>query len=394
MKTALVCLVSLLVSGAAAAEGLVKLTPAEAAHFQKLAAEVLFWSDAERERNFRQMERIFPSIPVPAGHHVHPLPPGRSLVSALGGSGSVDHMMEQLDEVGLLVLQDGKVRLERYRGGIGPGDRWTSFSVAKSLTSSLVGAAIQDGYIKSVEDPVTRYIPELTGSAYDGVTVRQLLTMTSGVKWNEDYSDPNSDVARMLSTPEPSGKNPTVEYMRKLPRETAPGTKWVYKTGETMLVGVLIEKATGKSLAQYLSQRIWRPYGMQEDAYWEVDAGGGNIGGCCVSAALRDYGRVGQFLLDGGRAGGKQVLPSWWIKEATSKQADIGDPNFGYGYQWWTESNGSYDAIGIFGQMIHVDPKHRLVIVTLSNWAKPTDDGLSAKRKALVKRITQSATAG
>jgi CubicO group peptidase (beta-lactamase class C family) len=238
---------------------------------------------------------------------------------------------------------------------------------------------------------VTRYVPELKGSAYDGVTVRELLTMTSGVKWNEDYTDPKSDVARMLSTPAPPRENPTIAYMRRLPREAPPGTKWVYKTGETMLVGVLIEKATGKTLAQYLSQKIWRPYGMQEDAYWEVDAGGGNIGGCCVSAALRDYGRVGQFLLDGGRAEGKPVLPSWWIKQATSKQAEIGDPNFGYGYQWWTESNGSYDAIGIFGQMIHVDPKHRLVIVTLSNWPKPTDDTLSAKRRALLKRITDAA---
>ena len=393
MKTVSLCLLPLLACGAAVAQGPVKLTPAEAAHFQKLAAEVLFWPDSERGRNFRKMERIFPSIRVAAGRHVHPLPVGNSLVSALGGSGSVDHMMEQLDEVGLLVLKDGKVRLERYHDGFGPNDRWTSFSVAKSLTSSLVGAAVQDGYIKSLNDPVTRYIPELKGSAYDGVTVRELLTMTSGVKWNEDYTDPNSDVARMLSTPAPPGKNSTIAYMRKLPREAPPGKKWVYKTGETMLVGVLVEKATGKTLAQYLSQKIWRPYGMEKDAYWEVDAGGGNIGGCCVSAALRDYGRVGQFLLDGGRAGGKQVLPSCWIKQATSKQADIGDPDYSYGYQWWVERNGSYDALGIFGQMIHVDPKHRLVIVTLSNWPKAEGDDLSAKRAALVKRITEAAEA-
>jgi CubicO group peptidase (beta-lactamase class C family) len=371
-----------------------KMTPEQAAHFQKLAAQVLFWTDAERDRNFRQMEKIFPSTLVAAGPHVHPLPAGKSLVSALGGSGAIDHMMEQLDEVGLLVLQDGKVRLERYHGGYGPTQRWTSFSVAKSFTSSLVGAAIQDGSLKSVSDPVTRYIPELKGSAYDGVTVRQLLTMTSGVKWNEDYSDPNSDVARMLSAPPPPGENPTVAYMRKLPREAKPGTKWVYKTGETILVGVLVEKATHKSLADYLSEKVWRPYGMGSDAFWEVDVGGGNIGGCCVSATLRDYGRFGQFLLDGGRAGGKQVLPKWWIAEATSKQADIGEPGRGYGYQWWTESGGAYDAVGIFGQMVHVDPTHRLVIVTLSNWPTAVGDDLSKKRAALVERITKAAIAG
>lgn len=390
LKTALLGLLPLL-AGSTAFAGSVKLAPAQAAYFQKLAAEVLFWPDAERNHNFRRMEKIFPSIRVGVGRYAHPLPPGKSLNLALGGKESVGRMMDSFDAVGLLVLQDGKIRLERYRRGFGSNERWTSFSVAKSLTSTLVGAAIKEGYIKSVEDPVTRYIPELKVSAYDGVTVRQLLTMTSGVKWNEDYTDPKSDVALMLSTPEPPGENPTIAYMRKLPREALPGTKWLYKTGETILVGVLVEKATGKTLADYLSEKIWRPYGMERDAYWEVDASGGNIGGCCISATLRDYGRVGQFLLDGGRAGGRQVLPSWWIRQATSKQAAIGDPNFGYGYQWWTEVDGSYDAFGIFGQLIHIDPKHRLVIVTLSNWPKPTGDDLSAKRAALVKRITQAA---
>lgn len=391
MKTALLPLLPLLLGAAAAPDVPIKLTPRTAAHFQKLAAQVLFWPQAQRYHNFRSMERIFPSIRIQAGTHVHPLPQGKSLVPALGGESAVDTMMDSLDEVGLLVLQDGEIRLERYRHGFDRSQRWTSFSVAKSLTSSLVGAAIQDGYIKSIDDPVTRYIPGLKGSAYDGVSIRQLLTMTSGVKWNEDYTDPNSDVARMLSTPEPPGENPTVAYMKKLPREAAPGTKWVYKTGETILVGVLVEKATGKHLADYLSEKIWRPYGMQEDAFWEVDVGGENIGGCCVSAALRDYGRVGQFYLDGGRAGGKPVLPPWWIKQATSKQADIGERDFGYGYQWWVEPDGSYDAIGLFGQLIHIDPQHRLVIVTLSNWANPTSKEMPPKRAALVKRITEAA---
>lgn len=391
MKTALLWLSPLLVSGPATAERPARFTPAQAAHFQKLAGQVLFWSDSERDRKFRRMESIFPSVRVTAGRHIHPLPPGKSLIPPLGGEAAVNRMMDSLNEVGLLVLQDGKSRLERYRRGFGPNQRWTSFSVAKSLTSSLVGAAIKDGYIKSVDDPVTRYISDLEGSAYDGVTVRQLLTMTSGVMWNEDYSDPKSDVARMLSTPQPPDENPTVAYMRKLPREAPPGTKWSYKTGETILVGVLVERATGKRLAEYLSEKIWRRYGMEKPAYWEVDVGGGNIGGCCVSATLRDYGRIGQFYLDGGRAGAKEIFPRGWIEIATSKQADTGDPRFAYGYQWWSEADGSYDALGIFGQMIHVDPAHRLVIVTLSNWPKPTSAQYSKRRAELVKRITDAA---
>jgi CubicO group peptidase (beta-lactamase class C family) len=389
MRWASLFLPPLLASAAAAGGQRINLSPEQAAHFQRLTAQVLFWSPQERDRNFRRMDRIFPSIRIAAGKCAHPLPRGRSLIPALGGEHGVDALMDALNEAGLLVLQDGKVRLERYRRHFGPKQRWTSFSVAKSLTSSLVGAAMEDGYIKSIDDPVTRYIPELKGSAYDGVTVEQLLTMTSGVKWNEDYTDPNSDVARMLSTRSPPGENPTVAYLRNLPRDVPRGTKWVYKTGEAMLVGVLVEKATGKTLADYLSQKIWRPYGMESDAFWEVNVDGGNVGGCCVSATLRDYGRIGQFVLDGGKASGKQVLPNGWIKDATSKRADIGEADRGYGYQWWTGANGTYDAIGIFGQLIHVDPKSRLVIVTLSNWPNAVGDDLEAKRWALVERITE-----
>ena len=147
---------------------------------------------------------------------------------------------------GVLVLISAILATAR---GLTRDGRWTSFSVAKSFTSTLVGAAIRDGYIKSVDDPVTRYIPELAGSGYDGVTVAQLLTMTSGVKWNEDYTDFNSDVARMYAKPAPAGIDPTVAYMRTLPRDTPPGSKWVYKTGETNLVGVLVSRATGKPLS-------------------------------------------------------------------------------------------------------------------------------------------------
>src|SRR5262249_44815784 len=155
------------------------------------------------------------------------------------------------------VLVDGRVRLERYGLGHGPAGRWTSFSMAKSLTSTLVGAATRDGFIHSVDDPVTRYIAGLRGSAYEGVSIRQLLTMTSGVRWNEDYADLKSDVALFYETPPDEGFDATVSYMRKLPREAPAGEKWLYKTGETNLIGVLVEEATHRKLADYLSEKIW-----------------------------------------------------------------------------------------------------------------------------------------
>jgi CubicO group peptidase (beta-lactamase class C family) len=364
------------------------MAPADAAKLRQAGKEVLFWNQAQRDLNFRTMEKIFPTRTVKAGGKPRPLPAGEPIAAALGGSVGVEALMASMNASGLLVLQDGKVRLERYARGHGPSERWTSFSVAKSLTSTLVGAALQDGSIKSLDDPVTRYIPELAGSAYDGVTVRQILTMTSGVRWNEDYTDPKSDVAMMFSEAPKPGEDVTVAYLRKLPREAEPGTKWVYKTGETNLIGVLVRRATGKPLAEYASEKIWRPYGMEADAYWQIDEGGQEIGGCCLSVALRDYGRIGQFVLDGGKAGGRQVVPATWFAQATRAQADIGAPGRGYGYQWWTGPGGTFAGVGIFGQMIHVDPARRLVIVVSGAAAQATGRELTQARMTLVEKVT------
>jgi len=289
---------------------------------------------------FPKMEAYFPMSTAARGDQVHELPAGAPLAVARVGGRTFDlaEYMAREKTAGILVLQDGKVRLERYGLGYGPEGRWTSFSVAKSVTSTLVGAAVKDGYIQSLDDAVTRYIPGLKGSAYDQVSVRQLLTMTSGVKWNEDYTDAKSDVALLFSTPADPDLDSTVSYMRRLPREAAPGAKWVYKTGETNLIGVLVTSATGKSLSAYLSEKIWKPYGMEKDALWMIDERGQEAGGCCLSMTLRDYGRVGEFLRTGGIGASGPVLPEGWIADATRAHAPT-DERFGYGYQWWTEPN-------------------------------------------------------
>jgi CubicO group peptidase (beta-lactamase class C family) len=367
------------------------LTAEAAAKIRRAGAEVLFWDQAQRDRNFRSMETLVPTRTVEAGGRPRPLPAGVSLEAALGGAPAIDSILAANNIAGLLVLQDGRVRLERYARGLTAAQRWTSFSVAKSLTSTLVGAALKDRAIGSLDDPVVRYIPELEGSAYDGVTVRHILTMTSGVRWNEDYTDPGSDVARMFASAPPAGEDVTVAYLKRLPREAEPGTKWVYKTGETNLIGVLVSRATGKPLSTYLSERIWRPYGMEADAYWQVDERGQEIGGCCLSMTLRDYGRVGQFVLDGGKARGREVVPTGWFAEATRAHAEIGIPGRGYGYQWWTGPAGTFSAVGIFGQMIHIDPARRLVIVTSSAWPQATGRDLSLARASLVQIITAAA---
>lgn len=359
----------------------VTLTRENEAQVRQAGAEILFWSQAQRDANFPHMDKLFPGTTAHAGEKPGPLPTGKPLKfdpSAYIAANNV---------AGLIVIQDGKVRLEHYARGYSREGRYTSFSVAKSLTSTLVGAAVQDGYIKSVDDPVTNYVPDLKGSAYEGVTVRQVLTMTSGVKWNEDYTDPNSDVASMYKEAPPPGVDQTAFYLAKLPREAAPGAKWVYKTGETNLIGVIVSKATGKTLSAYAEEKIWKPFGMERDLFWMVDASGQNIGGCCISVALRDYARIGLFVLADGIAQGKRVVPAGWFAAATHKQADIGAPGAGYGYQWWTNDDGSFQAVGIFGQTIFVDPARKLVVAMSSAWPKATDPDLSAKRRAFIAEI-------
>lgn len=350
---------------------------------------VLFWTVPQRDAAFRTMDRL-PVLAkaniIEAGDKVYPLPKGAEL--KLGTD--VDAYMKAQRTAALVIVQDGKIRLEKYGLDFDGNGKWTSFSVAKSLTSTMVGAAIKDGYIKSLDDKVTHYIPEMKGSAYDDVTIAQLLTMTSGIKWNEDYEDPKSDVARFNEHKAEPGIDVTVSYMRTLPREAPAGSKWVYKTGETNLIGVLVSKATGKKLSDYLSEKVWAPFGMEQDASWLLGGTGHEISGCCIQASTRDYARFGLFMLGGGMAGGKAVLPDGWLAPATTKQADIGRPGKGYGYQWWTYDDGSYAAQGIFGQGIFIDPKRKLVIASNSNWPRATDLDGQQGREAFYKAVQKA----
>ncbi|NID04791.1 serine hydrolase [Luteibacter jiangsuensis] len=352
--------------------------------------DVLFWNQAQREASFRAMETHYASNVVRHGV-AHPLPAGAPLEPRFDDGRTLETYMAAHHVAGLMVVQDGHVRVERYGLGAGPSTRWTSFSVAKSFTSTLVGAALRDGAIRSLDDKVTRYVPELAAGAYRDVTVRQLLDMTSGVRWNEDYADPHSDVAMMYEGTREPGVPLLVTYMSRLPREFAPGERWVYKTGETDLAGILVTRATGKSLAAYLSEKIWKPYGMASDALWlkdEVD--GTEAGGSGVSATLADYARLGQFLLDGGVAAGKPVLADGWLADATRRHSDIGVPGRGYGYQWWTYDDGSFEGIGIFGQLLHVDPRRHLVIVQLAAWPVATSDAEANARAGLVRAVNRA----
>ncbi|MEL7447649.1 MAG: serine hydrolase [Pseudomonadota bacterium] len=321
---------------------------------------VLTWTPKQQVAGYRNSDRIFPTRTIKAGTNVHPLPYQRvdldDVEIRMGGqSMTVAEYFTRQSVAGLLVIKDGNIAFERYGLGNDENSRWISFSVAKSVVSMLIGAAIQDGYIASADEKVTRYLPRLQGSSYDQASIADLLQMASGVQWNEDYADPESDVA--------SASWETIalyDYLREKPRLAEPGEKFNYNTAETNLAGTLLRSAIGNNLATYLSEKIWRPFGMEADGSWNLtEPGGGEFGGCCINATLRDYGRLGLFALANGKlADGTQVLPSEWMTESTTPSRGYN----GYGYFWWLQGDGVFTASGIFGQGIYLNRDENTVI--------------------------------
>ena len=333
---------------------------------------------------FRHIDRLFPVRVVKHGPNVLALPRAAKPLtkvefSSAGKSYDLIDYMALNRVTALLVLKDGKIAFEDYEMGNTEKTRWMSMSMVKSITSSLMGAAIQDGHIQSIDDPVTKYVAKLEGSAYEGVSIRYLLQMASGVKWDETYTDPASDRRRMLNAQIAQRPGAIMDLMAKLPRAGAPGTIWNYSTGETFVAGAVVRAAVDRPLAQYLSERIWTKAGMESDATWWLESPDGlEIGGSGLSATLRDYGRFGLFLMNGGVAGGEKILPDGWVRDAGSGKT-IGGKFVDYGYMIWPFSansgaanQGAFQALGIYGQHIYVNPKERVVIVVWSAQPKPT----------------------
>lgn len=348
--------------------------------------DLLFWNERQRDAAFRALDRLTvlqKSRVVAAGPVPRPLPPGPPLALPL----DLDAFMATQRSAAVLIVHDGRLRLERYGLGFDGDGRWTSFSVAKSITSLLVGAAIRDGHISSMDDKVTDYVPQLTGSAYDAVSVRQLLTMTSGVRWTENYGDPDADVNRFNAHKPPPGSDAVLSYLAQLPRVVEPGTRWNYSTGETNLVGILVSQAVRKPLSEYLSEKVWVPAGMEQQATWLLSRTGNEISGCCIQAAARDYARFGLFMLDGA----DHLVPTGWLEQATGPRMATGRPQLAYGYQWWVHDDGTFSARGIFGQGIFIDPKRKLVVTLNANWPGGASDPAAHPQRDAFYRAVQAA---
>lgn len=332
---------------------------------------------------FEHSEKLYPFRRVPRGGSVRsmPLAPNQLRDVRFTSGGKNYDLFDYLADdriAGLLVLKDGKIAFEDYELGMTPSTRWASFSMAKSVSSTLVGAALQQGRISSLDAYLSRYVPTLKGGGYDGVTVRNLLQMASGVRWHETYTNPESDVSKLGLLLLAKRPGVVVSYMRGLPKAGAPGSIWNYSTGETYLIGAVIEGATHEPLATYLSETLWSRLGMEQAATWWLESPGGmGLAGSGIGATLRDYARFGLFVQRDGMIDGQQIVPEGWFRAAGSAHI-INGKSVDYGYLWWPLRagdpihQGAFEARGIYGQHLYINPKEKLVIVVLSARSKPT----------------------
>lgn len=290
-----------------------------------------------------------------------------------GETRRAEDVLERTFTSALLILKDGRIVYERYRNLTGPESRFLAMSMSKSITSILVGIAVDHGAIKSLDDPITDYVPELKGSAYDQVTIRDAIDMKTGVDRSDgDQLKPGGDGARRREEILVRNARRAVDEAFMIGRKAERGQKFDYSTLNTTILGWVIERATRMPIAEYTSKMLWQPLGAEQSAFWMTDGPGAKgrpLTGVGFNATLRDYGRIGQMMLDGGRFNGRQILSARWVRESTGEpHAPVG-PNAPTGYQhsWWTTpGQPSYQANGLAGQYIHVDPATRTVIVKLS----------------------------
>ncbi len=344
-------------------------------------ATQLTWNAEQKIIGHRNMHVIFPSRMIEAGGRAFPLP-RRSDISVTyqieNANYSVSDYFERSKASGLLVIKDGRIVLERYGNGYTDQHAGTSRSMAKSMTSIMVGLAMKDGYIKSLEDPVSAYVPELQGTTYGDIPLRLVLQMLSGVPFTENATDPSTDIYPLLGCVHKNQKNCLVSFLKELSKHPGavpktPGSTFFYSSADSVLMGIVVERATKMPSSAYLSKRVWQPFGMERDGYWNVEAVDGNTyGGSGFGATLRDYGRLGLYLLRNGvLPDGTKTLPDGWMADSITPTKPSIDGKQPYGYYWWRPTlpagampgqEGTYVARGSNGQSLMVNPAENLVI--------------------------------
>ena len=337
------------------------------------------FTGAEQHENFPGLHEMFPTAMLPASSSPWRFPLGgpQDLPTEFDYEGrtvDVETFLQETDTVALLVLDRGAIVHEQYRLTGGVDVTWLSMSVAKSFVSALVGIALHEGAFESVEIPVTDVVPSLEGSAYEGVAIRDILQMSSGARWNEDYSDPESDINRFGRIFALGGS--INEFAASLTNELPPGTFNRYNSTDTQVLGMLLVETTAQSITEYMRVKLWEPMGAESHAYWLLDGEGMEMAFGGLNATARDYAKLGELYRLGGARNGVQIVPAEWIEESLATDAPhlvpganaASDNDLGYGYQWWIPAGdrGEFMAIGVYNQFVYVDPTAGVVITKLS----------------------------
>lgn len=347
--------------------------------------------------NFRSLPKLFDFHEIRRAGSVQALASApRELPQSFSFQGQqvpVAQWIERSGTTGLLVLARDKIAYEAYYQGNSAESLAISWSVGKSFVSALVGMALADGSIKSLRDPVSDYASVLKGSGYEGVALQDVLEMSSGIRFSEDYADPDSDISQL-------GRNialgrSTDDWVAQMQQEKPAGLEHHYISVNTQVLGMVLKAATGKSLADYMQEKLWSRLGVEGDGRWLTDAQGMEVAFGGLNLRLRDYARFGLLYLHGGRnLAGEQLLPEQWVRDSVQPRRDYlhagryqeeGQPNLGYAYQWWVPQSqeGEFMAIGVYGQFIYVNPARQVVIAKNSAYVDYDRDGTRMEYEAL-----------
>jgi CubicO group peptidase (beta-lactamase class C family) len=342
----------------------------------RLAYSLTLFSGAEQYENFNRLADIFPTTVMTAADTPFDFGDGEPMALPMTFSHrdkavNVETFLSETDTSALLVIHKGKVRFERYMLTGGREVKWLSMSVSKSFIATGIGIAVDEGVIDILK-PITDYVPSLAGSAYDQVRIKDILQMSSGAAWNEDYSDVESDIMRLGRIMSVGGS--LDDFVATLTRQREPGTYNHYNSADTQALAMLLSRATGMSVTDYLTTKVWHPLGMESDAHWLVDDENVEMAFGGLNATARDYAKLGELHRLNGVWQGQQLVSAGWVAAATTPDAPHLLPGvsedfpLGYGYQWWVPetTEAEYSAIGVYNQFIYVNPTRDLVIVKLS----------------------------
>jgi CubicO group peptidase (beta-lactamase class C family) len=324
-------------------------------------------------------DALFPARVIPAGPQASPLrrAPAEPEVRFVfnGETRTLDQYLDTNHVTGFLIAKGDTILVERYQYGRSDKDRFTTFSVAKSVIGLLIGIAVEDGAIRSIDEPAEAYVPGLRGTEYGRTSIKALLRMTSGVSFRENYSDPGSDIytlANLTLGQDPGGSVAAVKRFNT--REAEPGQRFSYSSAESLVLGLVLAGATRRTVADYASEKLWVPLGAEAAASWNTDGTGQEITFAYVNAVLRDWARLGLMLAHDGVWQGRTIVPKDWLRAATSVGPDSpfwssshkpGDHVPGYGFQFWLPptKDRAFFMVGLRGQFVLIHPEAKLVIV-------------------------------